>query len=71
VHRELGRRLRVLADRGLLRVDDADRAAFHLALLASAEVDNQTRHGALPITDAEIAAMATAGVRTFLRGHQP
>jgi AcrR family transcriptional regulator len=71
VHRELGRRLRVLADRGLLRVDDADRAAFHLALLASAEVDSQTRHGALPITDAEIAAMATAGVRTFLRGHQP
>ncbi|SDZ36553.1 DNA-binding transcriptional regulator, AcrR family [Amycolatopsis xylanica] len=71
VHRELARRLRQLGDRGLLRVDDADRAAFHLSQLASAEVKDHTRCGALPYTDVEVAGMTAAGIRVFLHGYCP
>jgi AcrR family transcriptional regulator len=67
VRRELGRRLSQLADRGLLRVDDPERAALHLMLLVS--VSNLSLPAARPQTDAELEEMVTSGVRVFLHGY--
>jgi len=71
VRRELTRRMQHLADRGLLRISDPDRAAVHFVLLAATEVTNRTHHGAVPLPDEEITAIATAGVRAFLHGYLP
>jgi len=65
VRRALAGRLRELADRGLLRVDDPERAALQLMRLISA--DNPSYRGLVP-TDEEIAETVTSGVRTFLYG---
>ncbi|WP_424187249.1 TetR/AcrR family transcriptional regulator [Actinokineospora sp. G85] len=67
VRRELAYRLRRLADRGLLRVDDSERAALHLMLLIS--VSNPVQHSFAP-TDAELQEMVAAGVDTFLNGRR-
>jgi hypothetical protein len=66
VRRELAERLRRLAERGLLRIDDADLAAVHLMLLISTAAPSP--HGS-PRTEQEITELVTAGVRTFLHGH--
>ncbi|GLY76959.1 TetR/AcrR family transcriptional regulator [Actinoallomurus iriomotensis] len=71
VRRELARRLEELADRGLLRVADPERAAFHLATLAAAEVESRNYRGVFPISDADVAELATAGARVFLHGYAP
>ncbi|MFI6483670.1 TetR/AcrR family transcriptional regulator [Nonomuraea sp. NPDC050663] len=65
VRRELGAHLRKLSDRGLLEIEDADRAALHLLLLISAGLP---AHQASPPVD-ELTETVTAGVRTFLHGH--
>jgi AcrR family transcriptional regulator len=68
VKRHLAGRLREIADRGQLHIDDPARAAGHLMLLVSAENlnDRATLHN-----DAEVTAMVAAGVHTFLHGHLP
>lgn len=71
VHHELARRMQHLADRGLLAVDDADRAASHLVLLTSTEIVNRSYHGARPLPDNEVTDIVTAGIRTFLHGYLP
>lgn len=71
VQRRLAQHLEELARRGLLRVDDPFRAAGHLVSLAAGEVRSRTYHGAFPLPDAEVAAIAVDGVRAFLHGHLP
>lgn len=68
VRRELARRMRGLADQGLLRVDDPDRAALHLSLLVA--VANPSLPGAA-LSDEEITEMVASGVRAFLHGYLP
>lgn len=65
--RELAERLRRIAERDDLAIDDPPRAAGHLMLLISA--DNLTDRTALHDEDA-VRAMVTAGVRTFLYGYK-
>jgi AcrR family transcriptional regulator len=65
--RELAERLRRIAERDDLAIDDPLRAAGHLMLLVSA--DNLTDRAALHDKEA-VRAMVTAGVRTFLYGYQ-
>ncbi|RBQ16767.1 TetR family transcriptional regulator [Spongiactinospora rosea] len=65
VRRELAAHLRRLAGRGMLRIDDPDRAALHLLLLISAGLP--TPHTTL--SDEEITETVTAGVHAFLYGH--
>lgn len=65
VRRALAARLRELADRGLLRTDDAERAALQLMLLIAA--GNPSYRGVVPAEE-EVAETVTAGVRTFLYG---
>ncbi|GIH65827.1 TetR/AcrR family transcriptional regulator [Microbispora siamensis] len=65
--RELAERLRRIAQRGDLAIDDPVRAAGHLMLLISA--DNLTDRADLHDEDA-LRAMVTAGVRTFLYGYK-
>ncbi|MFE3455478.1 TetR/AcrR family transcriptional regulator [Nonomuraea sp. NPDC059194] len=65
VRRELAGHMRQMADRGLLRIDDADRAALHLLLLISAELP---AHQASPSAE-ELTETVAAGVHTFLHGH--
>ncbi len=65
--RELAERLRRIAERDDLAIDDPLRAAGHLMLLISA--DNLTDRAALNDKEA-VRAMVTAGVRTFLYGYQ-
>jgi AcrR family transcriptional regulator len=67
VRRELGRRLKQLADRGMLRAPDPERAALHLMLLINP--DNPAFQGSAPPHEREIRAAVEAGVRTFLHGH--
>ncbi|WP_424532939.1 TetR/AcrR family transcriptional regulator C-terminal domain-containing protein [Sphaerisporangium viridialbum] len=66
VRRELAGRIRELADRGLLRAENPDRAAVHLMLLIS--VANPSYLGAVP-GEKEIDEMVTSGVRAFLHGY--
>ena len=68
VKRHLAGRLREIADRGQLAIDDPARAAWHLMLLVS--VENLNDRAALH-NDAEVTAMVAAGVHAFLYGHQP
>jgi AcrR family transcriptional regulator len=66
VNGALANHLRRLADRGLLRIADPDRAATHLILLVSAE---NPLDGGVP-TSGRNAAVA-AGVHAFLHGYLP
>jgi AcrR family transcriptional regulator len=67
VRRELAGRLRQLAERGVLRVDDADRAALHFSLLISG--GEPSYRGCVRPED-EIAEVVTSGVRAFLYGYR-
>jgi AcrR family transcriptional regulator len=72
VRRALADRLRALADDGLLRIGDADRAAAHLRLLITASnpsyrAEQDGRGG----PEDEVRATVTAGVHAFLYGHLP
>jgi AcrR family transcriptional regulator len=71
VRRELARRFEQLADKGLLRIDDPDRATSHFVVLAATEVVNRSYHGAVPIDEEEVNEIATAGVLAFLHGYLP
>jgi AcrR family transcriptional regulator len=66
VRRELARRLQELADTGLLRLDDPDRAALHFSQLVSI---SDPAHGRTARTDDEIADSVTSAVRAFLYGY--
>ena len=66
VRRALATRLRDLADRGLLEVPDADRAALHLLRLLSVE-NPSYRTDSSP--QPEIDDIVAAGVHTFLYGY--
>lgn len=65
----LAGQLRRLADRGLLRVDDSDRAATHFMLLVQGAIP--FHHGINATPEAELTEIVAAGVRTFLHGHLP
>jgi AcrR family transcriptional regulator len=67
VRRELADRLRQIADRGHLTIDDPTRAAGHLMLLISA--DNLADRAMLNDKD-EVTAMVSAGVQAFLYGYK-
>jgi AcrR family transcriptional regulator len=68
VRHELARHLQRLADRRLLRVADADRAALHLTALISVASPSLT---AIAPTAEEITPAVTAGVHAFLHGYLP
>jgi AcrR family transcriptional regulator len=67
VRQELARRLQQLADLGLLRIDDPDRAALHFSQLVSL---TDPAGGRTARTDAEITDLVTSGVRAFLDGYR-
>jgi AcrR family transcriptional regulator len=67
VQRELARRLQQLADHGLLRIDDPDRAALHFSQLVSL---TDPAAGRTARTDAEITDIVTSAVRAFLNGYR-
>lgn len=64
---EISRRLEQLADGGLLRVDDASRAAVHFAALATADLT--TYYGAPAPGDPGGGDAVAAGVEAFLHGY--
>lgn len=67
VLRELARRMRQLAEQGLLRIDDPDRAAVHFMLLVQGAIP--FHHGIGATREAEIDEIVTSGVRAFLHGY--
>jgi len=67
VIRELGRRMRQLAEEGLLTIDDPDRAAVHFMLLVQGSIP--FHHGIGATRQAEINEVVIAGVRAFLHGY--
>jgi AcrR family transcriptional regulator len=67
VRAELSGRLRMLADRGLLRVDAPDRAALHFSVLISPP--NPSFRGPSAAAEQEIEENIIAGVRAFLHGY--
>jgi AcrR family transcriptional regulator len=68
-HLRLAPYLRRIAERDLLEIDDADRAAAHLTLLTITDVNQQTFYGAVPLAQEEITEIVTTGVRAFLRSY--
>lgn len=66
VRRALAGRLRDLAERGLLRIADAERSALQFMLLISA--GNPSYQGEVP-TEQDVTEAVTTGVHTFLYGH--
>ena len=68
VRTELARHLEKLANHGLLRIADPDRAALHLTLLVS--VANPSLTAIVPAAE-EITTTVTTGVRAFLHGYLP
>jgi AcrR family transcriptional regulator len=66
VRRELAGRLERLSARGLLRVEDPDRAAHHFSVLVSGA--NPTYRGSV-VPPEELADVVTSGVRAFLYGY--
>ncbi|MEU9112323.1 TetR/AcrR family transcriptional regulator [Streptomyces sp. NPDC048483] len=60
-----------LAADGLLATDDPARAARHLLLLTVAEINEQSFHGALPLSKEAENAIIESGVRAFLQGYAP
>ncbi|MCK2240614.1 MULTISPECIES: TetR/AcrR family transcriptional regulator [unclassified Crossiella] len=68
---ELARRLADLGERGLLAIEDPQRAAVHFTQLAAGEVQASTIYGALPISEQELVASVSAGVQVFLRAYRP
>ena len=69
-HLRLAPYLRQIADRGLLEIDDAERAAAHLTLLTITDVNHQTFYGAVPLSQDEISEIVVSGVRAFLRSYR-
>ncbi|MGW6459470.1 TetR/AcrR family transcriptional regulator [Streptomyces sp. NPDC055078] len=70
-HLRLAPYLRAIADRGLLRIADAEQAAAHLTLLTITDVNQQTFYGAVPLPPERVTDIVTAGVRAFLRCYAP
>jgi AcrR family transcriptional regulator len=71
VQEDLARRLVELGERGLLEIDDSQRAALHFIALVGTEVRSRTYYGALPIEESTREEIVTAGVRAFLRAYRP
>ncbi|MGY1718314.1 TetR/AcrR family transcriptional regulator [Blastococcus sp. SYSU DS0552] len=71
VMRELALRLEALADRGLLLIDDSDRAANHFVLLAAWDVTDRSYYGAIPLEQATVERIVRSGVHAFLHGYLP
>ncbi|WP_433040648.1 TetR/AcrR family transcriptional regulator [Dactylosporangium sp. CS-033363] len=69
VQRALADRLAGLAARGLLDIADPMEAAEVLGLLVTGRVHARSWYGAVPLDDAEIDRLATAGVQVFLRAY--
>ncbi|GAQ55031.1 TetR/AcrR family transcriptional regulator [Streptomyces acidiscabies] len=66
-HKRLAPYLRRIAERGLLLLDDPERAANHFNLLTITDVNQRTFYGALPLPDAEVNSIVVEGVDTFLK----
>lgn len=69
VQRTLGARMARLAERGLLRVQDAEIAAQHFAALVT-NAGGRDRAGMDAMSEAENDAIAAAGVHAFLYGYR-
>ncbi|ALG05630.1 TetR/AcrR family transcriptional regulator [Kibdelosporangium phytohabitans] len=70
-HLRLAPYLSRIAERGLLVLPDADRAAAHLTLLTITDVNHQTFYGTVPIPQDEVVKIITSGVSAFLRSYLP
>ncbi|KND30653.1 TetR/AcrR family transcriptional regulator [Streptomyces acidiscabies] len=66
-HKRLAPYLRRIGERGLLVLDDPERAANHFNLLTITDVNQRTFYGALPLPDAEVNSIVVEGVDTFLK----
>ncbi|MER7754758.1 TetR/AcrR family transcriptional regulator [Kitasatospora sp. NPDC097643] len=65
--RDLAERFAVLADRGLLVVEDPGLAAEQYTLLTFHGVAERSFWGAVPVPDEEVARIAAVGVDAFLK----
>ncbi|MCI3279339.1 TetR/AcrR family transcriptional regulator C-terminal domain-containing protein [Streptomyces cylindrosporus] len=69
--RELARRLQRVADRGLLDIADADRAAGRFIQLVAGGVVARSFHGAVPLAEYETEQLISTGVADFIRLYRP
>jgi AcrR family transcriptional regulator len=67
----LADRLEQFAARGLLEVADPVEAAVYLGILVTAQANNRTLYGTVPISTEELAELVAGGVRVFLRAFRP
>ncbi|BDU00470.1 TetR/AcrR family transcriptional regulator [Nocardia sputorum] len=69
VHAALAEKFAQLAARGVLHLDDPQRAAVHFVLLAAGEANDRTFWGAVTAEPGVVEADVTSGVRAFLRAY--
>ncbi|MEU7814441.1 TetR/AcrR family transcriptional regulator C-terminal domain-containing protein [Pseudonocardia sp. NPDC049154] len=55
----------------MLEIPDPVEAAAYLGILVTAQADNRTLYGTVPISDEELAELVAGGVRVFLRACRP
>lgn len=67
----LALRLRHLADRGVLHIDDPARSAAHFVWLVLGEISARSHYGLAPLSEEEVDELVAAGVRVFLYGCLP
>nr|WP_245900826.1 TetR/AcrR family transcriptional regulator C-terminal domain-containing protein [Prauserella shujinwangii] len=69
--RALAHQLRRLADRGLLALEDAGRAANHYRWLVTGAAVTRAQSSVPPLDDAERDDLVRSGVRAFRHGYLP
>jgi TetR/AcrR family transcriptional regulator, mexJK operon transcriptional repressor len=60
-----------LGEEGLLVITDPSEAADHLVALTINQINTRTMFGVVPISDAEVERIITAGVAAFARAYRP
>ena len=60
-----------LGEEGRLAITDPSEAADHLVALTINQINTRTMFGVVPISDAEVERIITAGVAAFVRAYRP
>jgi TetR/AcrR family transcriptional regulator, mexJK operon transcriptional repressor len=71
MHGIIERHLARLAKAGRLVIDDPAEAADHLLALTTNQINARTLFGTVPMSDAELDRVITAGVAAFVRAYRP
>lgn len=67
----LSQHLKALSEKGLLEIENPQRATIHFVALVGSEIQGRTFYGAQPMDEEEAKSIVEEGVRVFLRAYAP